>query len=631
MFVVQFKNAVQRLIRQLLLILPIFYIFNGCANRGIPLGGPKDVDPPKVLATSPPDKSVNYIPEQEIEITFDEYVALKDAYQEIIVSPPLKENVITSVNNKSVIVEFPDEAVFDTTTYTICFGKSIADNNEGNLLSNYEFVFSLKNYIDSLNVVGKVVNSFNLKPEKERFYVMLYKNLTDSSPIKEKPKFISRTDEKGDFSIHNIEDGKYRIFALRDLNNNMLFDLPEEQIAFADSVIELVAEKIATDSITELDKKLTPEIPKNEIPDNKKTDKSSINDTIKTDTLIKPRKYSLRQELRFFKEKVKNQYMTNNERTRPELLYFTFNQTLADSLKIEPLNVKYSDNWYLPDINRTFDTLKLWLIDTSLISKDSLQFKLNYPVYDSTGLMIIKTDTLFLNYRSKDVKTPRVKKRKETEEKLFDSIPKPSKKLALSNSINNASTFDLNRKISVSSQTPLNKVNTEKILVYKIEDTLEIPLKSINITDRSLYGFTIGFKPDELTQYKILLPDSALSDIYEAVNDTTVMSFKTQSEAFYGVLTMNLKNIKGPVILQLMDEKENILRENLISTDQPVRYEYLHPENYILKLIVDSNNNGKWDTGKYLKHLQPEKVIYYPQVITVRSNWEIELNWEIQD
>jgi hypothetical protein len=94
---------------------------------------------------------------------------------------------------------------------------------------------------------------------------------------------------------------------------------------------------------------------------------------------------------------------------------------------------------------------------------------------------------------------------------------------------------------------------------------------------------------------------------------------------------MNLKNIKGPVILQLMDEKESILRENLISGDQSVRYEYLHPKNYILKLIVDSNNNGKWDTGKYLNHLQPEKVIYYHQVINVRSNWEIELNWELPE
>lgn len=626
----QLNSVIKRILKSGLLLIPVILVILGCANRGAPLGGPKDADPPKVLATIPANRSINYKPGKEIKISFDEYVVLKNTNQEIIVSPPLKERVSAMVNNKNVIVKFPDNTVFDTTTYTINFGKSIVDNNEGNELKNYEFVFSLKNCIDSLNISGKIINSFDLKPNKDPYFIMLYANLNDSAPIKEKPKYICRTDENGNFSLNNLENGRYRIFALKDINNNLQFDLPDEQIAFGDSIIDLYAEKLITDTSINLLKPLKPQIQSKEKAEKKKELKTPV-DTAKIDSLVKPLKNSYQQVLLFFQEIPKNQYLTNYLRSRPELLTFTFNQSLTEPLKIEPIGINTIDKWFIEDISKNQDTLKYWITDTSLISKDSLPVKIVYPIYDSTGSLISRTDTLYMNYLEKESKKPREKKRKHDEEVLSDSAKVIVKKLALKNSITNTAAFDLNAAIKYSSETPLYSVLESKIKVFKMEDTLQIPLENISVSNQTLYSFTLGLKPSEQTQYKILIPDSTVADIYGAINDTTIVSFKTQSEIFYGTLTMHVKNIKNPVILQLMDEKENIVRENLLTGNQAVRYEYLYPKNYMLKLIIDSNNNGKWDTGKYLEHRQPEKVIYYPQVINVRSNWEIDLNWEVEN
>ena len=158
-----------------------------CAKIGSLEGGPKDETPPKVIKTKPPENSINFIPQKRIVITFDEYIEVKNIFQELIVSPPLDGTVTAHVNGKDLIVEFPSEAVFDTLTYTLDFGNSITDYNEGNILEGYRYVFSLNNYIDSMNVEGKLLNAFNHQPDKDRMLVMLYRNLNDSAPCSEKP------------------------------------------------------------------------------------------------------------------------------------------------------------------------------------------------------------------------------------------------------------------------------------------------------------------------------------------------------------------------------------------------------------------------------------------------------------
>jgi hypothetical protein len=587
------------------------------------MGGPVDEDPPVVVQTDPPDSSTNYSPEKNIEITFDEYIQLQDIYQELILSPPLEEKPVAQLRGKSIVVRFPDDAVFDTTTYTLSFGNSIADNNEGNVLSNYEFIFSLKDYIDSMNVEGRVVSAFNQSPDEERMFVMLYRNLNDSAPILEKPSYICRTNKEGYFSMHNLETGNYRLFALKDANANLIFDLPGEQIAFHDSIIELTSERFQDDIIIR-----DPSLSGNLFEQDSITVDSTLADSIRK----QPRIYSFNTLMKFFVQHLNNQYLVDKQRKREEQLFFTFNEPLTDTFHIEPLNFQPPGKWYLRETSKTNDTLIYWLTDTAAIGMDSLQFEVSYPVYDSLNNLVRTIDTVSFASHKEPVSETRSRrnKKKEEDDDQLKKKAKPAKTLTLANNIKNAGAFDLNKKVAIITQTPCFRSDPDKISMYLLEDTLEIPHKFSLFKDtNSLYRFFIEYQPEEATSYKLVILDSAFTDIYGTSNDTTIVKFTTQTADYYGILSLNISNIRDPVILQLMDEKQNVIIRKSLESDERIRYEYLPPKKYKLKIIVDSNGNGKWDTGHYLNKVQPEKVLYFPQEINIRSNWEVDYTWSL--
>ncbi|NJK86151.1 MAG: hypothetical protein HC906_09450 [Bacteroidales bacterium] len=221
--------------------LLFFLIAFSCARIGSPTGGPKDVDPPRILMSEPENYSTGF-KGKELEITFDEYIQIKGIDKELFISPPLSEKPVTKIRNKTLVVDLNNELI-ENTTYTLNFGKAIADNNEGNALTNYEFVFSTGDYLDSLSITGKVMNAFNLTPPKEGTFVMLYENLNDTAPLTQIPLYISKTDKSGNFRMNNIKTGNYKIYSLTDENSNMFFDQQKETFAFIDSVIVLDPEK----------------------------------------------------------------------------------------------------------------------------------------------------------------------------------------------------------------------------------------------------------------------------------------------------------------------------------------------------------------------------------------------------
>lgn len=609
-----------------------------CAKIGSPLGGPKDEAPPKVIKTKPPANTVNFEPQKNIIIIFDEYIQVEDIFQEMIISPPLNDRITAQVKGKSLVVTFPKEAIFDTTTYTLDFGNSIVDHNEGNVLEGYRYVFSLKQYIDTMNVEGKIVNAFNHQPDKDRMNVMLYKNMNDSAPYLEKPDYICRTDVQGNFSMHNIENGHYRLFAVKDANLNMLYDLPNEQIAYSDSIIELTAERFQ-DSVIVSDTLFTNQylIPDSINYNSRYNDDFNESDTLVSDSIMmdslaeRQLYYSFYTELFFFTEEIQNQYMTNYLRPVKEQLVLSFNEPLADTFEFYPLNYTPSaPDWFLLDANRNMDTLKFWITDTSMFAMDTLQMEACYPMYDSSGLMYNHVDTLLLKMEQETTGRMRRDRMRQPKEEAVQPV-KEIPKIVLHNNIKNSGAFDLNQKIVLICQTPLSRVFTDSIQLFRIQDTLEIPVKIETAVDsNTMYKTYINYKPEESTTYKVLIPDSTIFDIYGATNDTTFFRFKTQAEDYYGALTINLNGVDTPLLLQLLDDKEKLLVERKIFSNESIRFDYLYPKKYFLKLIVDTNANGQWDTGNYLNHIQPEKVIYYPQVIDIRSNWEMDFIWDLE-
>jgi hypothetical protein len=160
-------------------------------------------------------------------------------------------------------------------------------------------------------------------------------------------------------------------------------------------------------------------------------------------------------------------------------------------------------------------------------------------------------------------------------------------------------------------------------------------LKTQNILKLVYSGAPPKLKPN--TNYHLFISPGTFTDIFGFKNDTLKIDFKTREENFYGTLKLkvitptNWDFSKQNYIIQLLDEKENVIRVDAIENEKIINYEYLYPQKYKLKIIVDENANGKWDTGNLLSKQQAEKVIYYSELIQVRSNWDLDLEWKISE
>jgi hypothetical protein len=592
-------------------------VFTNCAKVGSPTGGPKDETAPEVTLSIPANKAINSKSE-ELEITFSEFIVLKNLNEELVISPPLKERPVTRIRNKTLVIDLNNE-LRDNTTYTLNFGTAIADNNEGNLLPDFEFVFSTGPVIDSLAVTGSALNAFNLKPEKEKITVMLYDNLSDSAPYRDLPLYIAKTSSEGKFAINNIRPGTFRLFALKDANNNLKFDIPDEMIAFGDTSIiisPLSVQKInfIKDSSLLKTKIKSPEKGGTPTADTSKTDSVKFADK---------ELYAVNTDLFLFTEEDMRQSIIAKERVRRELLTFAFNRPLFDSVRMVPLNFTAA-RWYLQDLSPNRDSVRIWITDTSLIHRDTLSLALTYTTTDSARNYIARTDTVILRFRPKDSKGSPGRKSKE------GSILQDSLFLQLSSNIRRQSVVDLNQSILIISPGPVSSHDINKFHLTRIEDSLQY-VQKITLADDTSSLYNIRFSVDwtENSIYKLLIEPGAVKDIYSITNDTLEIDFRTQKSDYYGKIILSSDSSELPLVVQLMDEKENKVAEKYLTENGQVVFDYLAPKKYRFKAILDRNKNRKWDTGNYLGRLQPEKVIYYPGLIDVRSNWDIEISWNV--
>lgn len=211
----------------------------GCATQIAPKGGPKDERPPALDSLkSTPNLQTNF-EKKRIELSFDEWIQLNDVFNQVVVSPPLDKRPKIVLRGRTVRFEFDEEEVLkEKTTYTINFGEAVKDLTEGNVAKDLRYVFSTGDFIDSLEVRGRVMDAFTNKAS-ENVLVMLYDNLADSVVRKERPYYFAKTDKQGNFRIQNVKAGDFKVFALIDQNFNYLFDLENEQIAFLDDFITL--------------------------------------------------------------------------------------------------------------------------------------------------------------------------------------------------------------------------------------------------------------------------------------------------------------------------------------------------------------------------------------------------------
>jgi hypothetical protein len=570
-----------------------------CASPGSITGGPKDVSPP-VLVGSQPEMYATNFKGKKVKVDFDEFIQLKDVNQQFNVSPPMKKKPKVWLKNKTVVVEYSD-TLKDSTTYTLSFGNSIIDNNEGNVFPNFEFVFSTGSYVDSLGVVGGIVDAFSLKKDEEPYLIMLYTNLSDSAPYKEVPLFTGRSNKSGIFSVNNVKPGVYRLYGIKDKNFNYKYDAFSEPIAFFDTLVYLDTMHLNMQK---------PYIP----IDTAKQDTSKTK--FKTDSIMMRKlKNSLHLDLKSFTEKSQKQFIKDYSRKDRRFLNLVFNNPIKDdSLVITPIyyNVK---NWRILEFDQNHDSINVWLTDTSLIKSDTLRMKLEYFGTNKKNDTIWATDTLNFRFIADEKVSKKQKKPVEEKMKIAFASPDP---------------LDLKTALIFESKYPFNKLDQSKIQLTKKVDTLNVPVKfKIDQDKKEFRKLVLNANFEEQVSYTLTLYPNFIENIYNLPTDTIIKQFSVQRAEYYGTLFLTLKCYQYPVIAQLINDSK-VAFEKTITKDGKITFDHLPPSEFTLKLVFDKNRDGKYTNGNLLKHIQPEKVLFYKEPIKMRSNWEMDVNWTIE-
>lgn len=586
----------------------LYYIFiiiaaavmYSCANIGNPSGGPIDKTPPIFMRSNPTPNAVN-VKDRKIEIFFDEIVTLKDPSTKIIVSPAQTEMPRMSALGRKVTVELVD-SLLPNTTYTIDFSNSIQDNNEGNAIDNFAFAFSTGSVIDSMRVSGYVLDSRTLEP-MQSVVVGLQSNLADSAFHKEKLQRVALTNDRGQFTIRNVSPGSYHIFALKDLDRDYKFGNPTEDIAFLDSII-------------------VPSIGSREAADTVYNDLNEI-DTIMRAT--RPAYFPNDILLSMFNEDRKSQYLANNLRvdsTRISLTFAAASDTLP-SLSIVGRN-DVPDQWYTLERSQTNDTLTYWIRPPHLVSADTLMVATTYLRTDTTSNLSWGTDTLKFTFQRQKAK----KKKKNEETDSLEQI----RFMELHPLANG--TQEVYAPLLLQTGTPIERYSREAFhLQRKLQnDTIFYPaeIKSIALRDSTLSRRDLMLKVDwePGAAYKLAVDSLAMTDIYGLQTKPLKVDFNVRKMEEYGNIVFNITAVRDSAIVELLDGTEKIVLRAPVKNHRAELLNLL-PGKYYARLFIDRNGNGKYDTGNYDMHLQPEETVYYPGAINLKKNWDVEQTWDI--
>lgn len=550
------------------LLLSSLLILASCATQVPPSGGPKDTTPPQILKMDPPNKSTLFS-KKKVVIKFDEFIQLQNINSQLVVSPAMPSDPDISVQGKNLIIKIPD-SLEDNTTYTVFLGDAVVNYKEGLAVKQMQYVLATGKNLDSLRISGTIKNAFDLSTE-EGVIVMLYKEAEDSIPMKKRPYYIGKTFGSGSFILDNLSAGSYKIFALKDLNSNYIYDQEEEEIAFLDSLIVPAPKKPQDDTLDLF--------------------------------------HEVKLDMYMFKENPKRQILMETKVLNPKQLRVVF-KLPAVNPKIELLDNAIQDWKHMVKSDRG-DSLLIWI-------KKDLPDTIHVAVSDDS----YGPDTLRLI-----LKKPKKIKRKG-KRSLAQSTTKDTKPKMLIKS--NASVhFDYFSTLSLYFQHPIVDWKKDKLLLLEPKDSL---FDSIwvagafrNKEDKRIFDLDYSLK--ENTSYKLMLPQGYFHDILGQSNDSMEFKANTTRVKDYGNLKLSVDfDDSTHLIIQVYNEKKMLLAEQNLR-DSTISFQHLKPGNYIIKAVVDQNKNGKWDTGDYLKHQYPEKVYFMKAPITIRANWDVEQKW----
>ena len=600
-------------------VAALLLMLSACARMGNPDGGWFDEQPPRVVGSMPKEQSIG-IGNKKITIFFDEYIKLDNPSEKVVISPPQLEQADIRTQGKRITVELKD-SLKPNTTYTVDFSDAISDNNEGNPMGNYTFTFSTGDHIDTLEVGGTVLEAENLEPIKG-ILVGLYDigdgssdfSATDTLLRSAPMQRVSRTDSRGRFHVKGVAPGRYRVFALQDVDANYVWNAKSEKVAFLHTVVVPTSKPdVRQDTLWR--------------------DSLHIADIVQTgythflpDDLV----------LRAFTEKQTDRYYIKSERTEANNFKIYFSYGHEKLPRIRPLDFDSTSTIIVePTVNQ--DTITYWLADTALVNRDTLTVEMNYFANDTTGVLREHTDTLTL--LSKQPYSRRLKQQQEAFEKwqkqqerrrkrgqpVQEAMPAPELKMEYMV----PSGLDPDHNLAFKSPTPLVKADTAAIHLYQKIDTLWY---------RAHYLF--GEKPGYPRNYQLIsewqpgseysleIDSAAFVDIYGTASRAYKQGFKVRSTDEYATVVITLSGMNGKnAVVEILSQNDKPVKKTTAEGGVATFY-YVKPGTYYMRMFVDENNNGLWDTGSYTELRQPEPCYYYPGKLECRAKWDLRQTWD---
>ena len=579
-------------------LLVVAFSAQRCANAVAPTGGPKDNTPPVVVEAVPENQSVNFSG-KKIEITFDEYITLENANQNVLISPPLSEKPDIKLKNKTVVIKFK-ESLVPNTTYTINFGSAIKDLHEGNLFKDYVYSFSTGDHIDTLAIAGKVLNAEDKKPVEDA-YVSLYaadrENL-DSLPMTVAPNYITKTDKEGNFLLAGLADKKYLVFAIKDVNSNLYFDQPNEEVAFLDTLVQASC--------------LQKPVP----PATDTMAKDSL--AMQVDTLVKVmdsvvfetkttmyHQNALNLTLFMFTEVDSTQVLLEKKLVEEGLLRFVFRHPAQDAAIMTPEMLPDSFN-LVTRHSVAYDTV--WWYFTPNV-KDSLWVQVKYDT--------LINDSTRYSLKFKDKKTRN--KKPET--------------LKVSNNLQGKGGLIPGEDLVLTFSEPIVRYAMRDSSVFKCDTLIYYDTLAFEQADEQGLKYRLTDPVSANVSYGFEIPDSVFFGIRGRTNERIKADFHVLDDDEYGNIYITIVPPNGmkQVVVQLTNESGKVLKEQIVNKKEEVMFDYLMPAKYKLRAILDADGNGKWSTGNYHRHTLPETVIEYKDALDLKAGWDIDLAdpWEL--
>ena len=598
-------NKIFSLLSFLFLTLTTIVVLYSCANIAAPTGGAYDVDPPVVQKATPRFDALNSTP-RKIEIEFNENIKIKTPNEKVIITPPQQNMpVIRSIGRKAV-VELNDE-LLPNTTYTIDFTDAIVDNNEENPLENFVFSFSTGDKLDTLAISGKVLSASDLEPVTG-IYVGIHSNFDDTVFSKVPFERISRTDSRGQFIVRGMAPGKYRVFALGDLNRDYKYDNPQEAIAFLDSiVIPSTMPAVRQDTIFR--------------------DSLTI-DTIHTInyTRFLPDDLLLRSFLTDFQRK----YMQQHERPDQHrlLLKFAAPAPMPTFTLMRPEQPE--NDWYILEKNMGNDSLLLWITDSMVYREDSIMMQLNYFRTDSLNRDYIDTDTLSFTLRGAARQRRAVQEQEQTD---GDEETEEQQINFLEMKTNVQNTFELYNPVRIEFGEPVIQFDSSYVHLLRQEDSLFYPVPSRFERD-PLNPRMFTHRPSWIPwgKYKLAVDSAVITSHYGLWNNKYEQAFTMKGLDQYGNLELVISGLPAEktAFVELLDKGDKPFRKSFVK-ENSARFQDLPPGEIYARLVIDEDGDGFWTTGNYEANRQPEPVFYYPGKLVIRAFSDHLEDWDIEN